>query len=191
MRPGAWRGRGDDSPITRRLFEIALQVGYLCSEDPKREECGERYLAHFWHNAKDIAAVVGLPEERRKWWEKQYTHHKKWLKFDKNGTPAPYWFGSNFRQLASLLGFKDTYDKDYRFLSHMAHCSSRGLLLDKINDTIQIKTDHLVREILIFGTKYMVWIALNWNEYFVLLDRAALDKLGNEAINFDFKGNSD
>lgn len=171
-------GHGEDAAtIARRLFEIALQVGYLCSEELKREERGERVLAHFWHNAKDIATAVGLPEERRKWWEKEFNSHKKWLKFDKKGNPAPYWFGSNFRQLAADLGFKDTYDQDYRFLSHMAHCSSRGLLLDKINDTIQIKTDRLVREILVFGTKYMVWIALNWNEHFVLVDRGTLEQL--------------
>jgi hypothetical protein len=180
-------GHGEDAAtIARRLFEIALQVGYLCSEDLRREERGEMFLAHFWHNAKDIAAV-GLPEERRKWWEKQYNHHKKWLKFDRNGNPATYWFGSNFRQLATDMGFTDTYDKDYRFLSHVAHCSSRGLLLDKINDTIQIKTDRLVREILIFGTKYTIWITLNWNKCFALLDHTNLEKLGDEAINFDIR----
>lgn len=116
-------GHGEDAAtIARRLFEIALQVGYLCSEDSKREERGEKYLAHFWHNAKEIAAAVGLPEDRRKWWEEQYLRRKKWLKVDKRGNPAPFWFDSNFRELATTLGLKDAYDKDYRpsSLTHRA-----------------------------------------------------------------------
>ena len=181
-------GHGEDAAtIGRRLFEIALQVGYLCSEDPKREERGKKCLAYFWHSAKDIAAMVGLPEDRRKWWEEQYDRHKKWLAFDKKGQPAKYWFGSDFRALATNLGVKDTYDKDYRFLSHIAHCSSRGLLLASVHDTIQIKTDRLVREILVFGTKYTLWVAVNWNEHFALIDAEALEKLRNETINFDFR----
>ena len=181
-------GHGEDAAtIARRLFEIALQVGYLCSEEPKREERGERFLAYFWHNAKDIIAAIDLPEDRRKWWEQQYNRHKKWLTLDKNGEPARYWFGSNFARLARRLGLQETYDKDYRFLSHVAHCSSRGLLLDKINDMIQIKTDRLIREILVYGTKYALWVTANWNEHLVLIDAATLEELRDETINFDFK----
>jgi hypothetical protein len=157
-------GHGEDAAtIARRLFEIALQVGYLCSEEPKREERGETFLTHFWHNTKDIIAAIDLPEDRRNWWEEQYNRHKKWLTFNKNGEAATYWFGSNFRQLAEKLGLQDAYDKDYRFLSHIAHCSSRGLLLDKIDDVIQIKSDRLIREILVYGTKYTLWVTANWN----------------------------
>jgi hypothetical protein len=185
------RGHGEDAAtIARRLFEIALQTGYLCSEEPKREERAETFLAHFWHNAKDILGAIDLPEERRKWWEQQYNHHKKWLIFNKHGEPANYWFRSNFAQLAEELGFKDTYDKDYRLLSHIAHCSSRGLLLDKIGDTIQIKSDRLIREILIYGSKYMLWVAAHWNEHFSLMDSATLEDLRDKMINFDFKTNS-
>lgn len=181
-------GHGEDAAtIARRLFEIALQVGYLCSEEPKREERGGAFLAYFWLNAKDIIAAIDLPEDRRKWWERQYNRHKKWLTLDRNGKPARYWFGSNFAQLAHGLGLKDTYDKDYRFLSQIAHCSSRGLLLDKINDVIQIKTDRLVREILVYGTKYALWVTANWNEHLDLIDPATLEKLRDETIKFDFK----
>lgn len=76
----------DAATIDRRLLEIALQVAYLCSDPAKREERGEQYLAHFWHNAQSILASVDLPQERREWWEDQYNHHKKWLQFDNKGT---------------------------------------------------------------------------------------------------------
>jgi hypothetical protein len=181
-------GHGEDAAtIARRLFEIALQVGYLCSEEPKREERGETFLAYFWHNAKDVIAAIDLPEDRRKWWEEQYNRHKKWLTFDKNGEPKKYWFGSNFKQLAKDLDWQVAYSQDYHLLSHIAHCSSRGLLLDKINDKIQIKTDRLIREILVYGTKYTLWVSANWNEHFALIDTATLEKLRDETIKFDFK----
>jgi hypothetical protein len=183
-------GHGEDAAtIARRLLEIALQVAYLCSEEPKREERGATYLAHFWHNAKEIAAakgLKGLPQNRCEWWEEQCERHKKLLVFKKSGEPVNFWFGSNFRELAVKLGLQETYDKDYRFLSHAAHCSSRGLLLDRSNDVIQIKSDLLIREVLVFGTRYAIWVTANWNEHSRLMDTKTLEKLRDEAMNFDF-----
>jgi hypothetical protein len=177
----------DAATIARRLFEIALQVDYLCSEETERGERGARFLAHFWHNARDILSAIGLPQELRKWWERQYQRHKEWLSFQKNGQPATHWFGSNFAHLAGKLGLKETYDKDYRLLSHIAHCSARGLLLDRTNEMIQIKTDRFVREILIYGTKYALWVTANWNEHFQLINVIALEALRDEVLNFDLK----
>lgn len=183
-------GHGEDAAtVARRLFEISLQVGYLCSDPADREERGRRFLAHFWHNSKDLIGVETLPEERRKWWEEQYERHKHLLLFNKRGEPSPYWFGSNFAQLAETLGIRETYDKDYRFLSHVAHSSSRGLLLDRVGDLIQIKTDLLVREILVFGTRYALWVAANWNAHFALIDSNSLDNLRDDLLSFDFKHN--
>lgn len=179
-------GHGDDAAtIARRLFEIALQVGYLCSAES--EQRGAIFLAHFWHTSKELAAVIELPEDRRLWWEEQYRHHKHLLRFNKKGDPATYWFGSNFAQLAEALGLKKTYDEDYRFLSHVAHCSSRGLLLDKVDSVLQIKTDRLIREILIFGTRYALWVAAHWNEHFGLIDAAKPENVRDEALGFNFK----
>jgi hypothetical protein len=181
-------GHGEDAAtIARRLFEIALQVGYLSSEKRRREERGGAFLAYFWHNAKGVIAAIDLPEDRRKWWEEQYDRHKKWLAFDRNGEPKRYWFGSNFKQLAKDLGCEAAYSQDYHFLSLIAHCSSRGLLLDKIKDRIQIKTDRLVREILVYGTRYALWVSANWNEHFALIDATTLEKIRDDTINFDFK----
>src|ERR1700733_7514114 len=71
-------GHGEDgATIARRLLEIALQVGHLCSDESEREKRGEMYLAYFWHNAKEIS-MLDLPEDRRKWWEEQYSRHKNW-----------------------------------------------------------------------------------------------------------------
>ena len=184
-------GFGEDAAtIARRLFEIALQVGFLCADEDKREERGEKYLAHFWHNAKEVEAELDLPEERRKWWEKQYNRHKKWLISNKNGEAKLYWFDSNFRDIAIQLGFKETYDQDYRFLSHVAHCSSRGLLLTSSGGTVQIQSDRLIEAILVYGTKYALYSAANWNEHFLLIDAAKIEKLKDDAIKFDFKRNS-
>ena len=64
------RGLGEDAAtIARRLPEIALQVGYLCSVETQREERGKKYLACFWHNAKDVAKSENISAKSRKWWE--------------------------------------------------------------------------------------------------------------------------
>ena len=69
---------GRAATIARRLLEIGLQVGYLCSEQSERERRGELYLAYFWHNAREIV-LLQISDERRQWWEKQYDLHKRLL----------------------------------------------------------------------------------------------------------------
>jgi hypothetical protein len=180
-------GHGEDAAtIARRLFEIALQVGYLCKNDAEKENRGRMYLAQFWHNAKELSDAMHLNLEKRKWWEERYDEHKKWLRF-KNGRPDPYWSGLNFYQLAVELGFKDTYEQDYRLLSNIAHCSARGLLLEEVDKEIQIQTDQLITPILVYGTKYMLWVTAHWNEHFKLIDELKLQRILDEAVNFDFR----
>lgn len=180
-------GHGEDAAtIARRLLEIALQVGYLCLEDQEREKRGELYLAYFWHNAKEIIAL-DIPEDRRQWWEKQYDIHKALLPLKPSGEPLQNWSGLSFAAIADKIGLKDTYEKDYRFLSNVAHCSARGLLLEKSDGTIQITTDVLVNELLVYGTRYMLAVTLYWNEQFALADSAKLAELHAEAVCFDFK----
>jgi hypothetical protein len=156
-------------------------------EEDKREKRGEKYLVHFWHNAKEVMATVDLPEDRRKWWEEQYSRRKGLLGVNKNDKALPFWFGSNFRELAKQLGFEETYNKDYRFLSHVAHCSSRGLLLKVVHKEIQIYSDSHIEPILVYGTKYALYTVANWNAHFSLIDANKIEKLHDDVINFDFK----
>jgi hypothetical protein len=128
-----------------------------------------------------------LPEDRRTWCEEEHSRHKRWLGVNKNNEALPFWFGSNFRELAKQLGFEGAYNADYRFLSHVAHCSSRGLLLATVGGTIHIQSDRLIRETLVYGTKYALYTAANWNEHFHLIDAARIDELLDNATNFDFK----
>lgn len=180
-------GHGEDgATIARRLLEIAFQVGYLCSEDSEREKRGELYLAYFWHNAKEVMKL-NIPSDRRKWWEDHYNRHKQWLPLKSSEEPLQNWSGLTFAAMADKLNLKNTYEKDYRFLCNVAHCSARGLLLDKVNGVLQITSDVFVREILVFGTRYMLGITLYWNELFAVGDSATLTELHTEAINFDFK----
>jgi hypothetical protein len=180
-------GLGEDAAtITRRLFEVALQVEYLSSDVTLREKRAEQYIAHFWHNAREIAAAVNLPADRRTWWENQYSFHKKWLTIDKNNKPATFWFGSNFRKIAKDLGVEDTYDADYRLLSRIAHCSTRGFLMKMHGTTIQIHSDCYVEAVLVFGTRYALCVAQRWNEYFAIMDETRLEDIEDKAIHFEF-----
>ncbi len=141
------------------------------------------YLAQFWHYAKEPSGAITMPKQQRKWWEEQYNRHKNWLRF-KNNKPHPYWSGLNFRELATEIGFRDTYDQDYRLLSNIAHCSACGLLLEKAEEQIQIQTDRLIGPILVYGTKYMLWVTAHWNEHFKLVEGSKLDEILNETMNF-------
>lgn len=181
-------GLGEDAgTITRRLFEIALQVEYLSSDRSLREERGKHYIAHFWHNATEIGLALNLPEDRRKWWKEQYNNHKRWLQFDRNQKPAINWFGSNFREIAKSLGVEDTYDTDYRLLSNIAHCSARGFLMKMNCAGIQIHSDSFVEAVLVYGTKYILTVVERWNEHFAIVDKAKLREIGDKVIDFDFK----
>jgi len=56
-----------------------------------------------------------------------------------NGRPFRNWWGdSSIRDLAGQLGLADTYDQDYRFLSQMAHCTSQGVLMERVGNTLKI-----------------------------------------------------
>ena len=146
---------------------IALPAGHLCAEESLREKRGEFCLYHFWRSARDIVNLQ-IPAERREWWEKQYG-----LK--------PVVSSASFTFLP-----KGIDEQEDRFLANVTHCSARGMLLDEGDGTIQITTDVLVREILVYGTKYMLRVALYWNEHFALADTAKLSELHAEAVGFDF-----
>jgi len=79
----------DAATIARRILEIALQVGYLDSEEPDRENRGNQYLAYFWHLTKGILANPSLPHENRQRWQQLYDQNKKWLRLNKRGNPLP------------------------------------------------------------------------------------------------------
>ncbi len=180
-------GHGEDgATILRRTLEIAFQVRYLCNDATKREDRARRYLAWFWLQAQKRMRA-GLPSSQQTWWQAQYNAHKH-LIFRSSGQPLRNWWGdSTIRNVANELGLLDTYDQDYRFLSEMAHCTAQGVLLERRGNVVEIRTDMLVREILVFGTRYMIEIARWWNEHFSLLKTQLLGDLAQEAVNFDFR----
>lgn len=182
------RGHGEDAAtILRRMLEIAIQVRYLSVETApaERDMRGRMYLAYYWLQVprpiKD-----GLCGDTHRWWLTHYSAYKH-LVSDKRGRPFRNWWGdSSIRDLASSLGLVATYDEDYRFLSQMAHCTAQGILFAQRGKIVEIRTDLLVREILVFGTRYMIAIAQLWNEPFGLLSSRDLASLGHEALSFDF-----
>jgi hypothetical protein len=51
---------------------------------------------------------------------------------------------------------------------------------------LEIHTGLLVREILVFGTRYVTSVAKQWNDVFGLLEATQLAALAVEAVNFNF-----
>jgi hypothetical protein len=182
-------GHGEDAAtIARRLFEIALQVGYITSEPSSSEDRAKRYLARFWLEAEE-RLKKDIPASQREYWQDQYDRHKHLL-LNSKGKPFRNWWGdSTFADLAEELGVRRTYDEDYRFLSRIAHCAAPGILIGVKSAVINIKTDFLVREILVFGTRYILGILERWNEHFRLADPVQLDGITKRALEFDFASN--
>jgi hypothetical protein len=164
------RGQGEDAgTILRRMLEIAIQVRYLSVEaaPAERDTRGRRYLAYYWLQVPELVKD-GLCADTHRWWLTHYNAYKN-LVCDERGRPFRNWWGnSSIRDLASSLGLMATYDEDYRFLSQMAHCTAQGILFAQRGEIVEIRTDLLVREILVFGTRYIIGIAQPWNEHFGL-----------------------
>jgi hypothetical protein len=177
----------DAATIARRILEIALQVGYLDSEELERENRGKRYLAYFWHLTKGILANDSLTAESRQRWQQLYDQNKTWLQFNKHGKPLPNWSGLNFAALASKLNMQQTYDVDYRFLSNAAHSSAAGAMLSVVEGTLQIADDTFVSPILVYGTRYMLAVTEVWNAHFKLIEDSKLEEFRKQVLNFDFK----
>jgi hypothetical protein len=182
----------DAAMIARRIFEIALQVGYLDSEEPERENRGREYLAYFFHLVpKGILSNPSLTPEERKRWQHLYDQNRQWLKFTKSGNPLPNWSGLRVADLASKLKMQKAYDEDYRFLSNMAHASSAGSLLRIVDGEVQITDDSAATPILVYGTRYMLAVTEVWNAHFKLIEESKMIELRNSCLNFDLQEAAD
>jgi hypothetical protein len=135
----------DAATVARRIFEVALQVGYLDSEESERENRGREYLAYFFHLIPNgILSNPSLTPEERKRWQDLYDRNKQWLKFTKAGNPLPSWSGLAITALANTLKIRGSYDEDCRFLSNMAHGSSAG---SSLRITTSYKSRMTVRQL--------------------------------------------
>jgi hypothetical protein len=181
----------DAATIARRILEIALQTGYLDSEDAEREDRGKQYLAYFWHLAAGILANPSLAPQDRKRWQDLYDQNKKWLRFNKKGRPLPNCSGLNFADLASKLGIQQSYEVDYRFLSNAAHSSAAGAMFNVVGGTLQITDDTFVTPILVYGTRYVLAVAEVWNSHFSLIDGAKMRDFRKSGLDFDFNAARD
>jgi hypothetical protein len=180
------RGQGEDAAtILRRLLEISLQAGYLANDPEARELRGKQYLAYYWAQVPDLLKT-GLDVPTRERLNAMYEAHKHLLAFDRRGRPSNWWSGT-IRDLADRLGLLDTYDQDYTFLSQMAHGTTQGILLEIRSEGIEIRSDRMVREILVFGCRYILGLTLLWNERFNLVDEKVRTGLSSKALGFDFR----
>jgi hypothetical protein len=179
-------GHGEDAAtILRRMLEIAFQADYLCGDLGQRDSRAEKYLAWFWLQVSDRLKANATTQEKS-WWQQKYDTYKHMI-LGPTGRPYRNWWGDKtIKDLARELGWEDTYNQDYRFLSQMAHCTSQGILLHRVGNVVEIRTDILVREILVFGTRYMLNVAKHWNDAFGLMELAKLTELAKDAVNFNF-----
>jgi hypothetical protein len=177
----------DAATIVRRLLEICFQVGYLNLVPEERNDRAIAYLSDFWHNAPIKFKDEALPEAERKWWQDFYNLHKPQMKFDRGGNPAQQWYGCTLAQLATQINQKETYDKDYRYLSQMAHCSTRAITVTQIGNQVQIKSDRLVTPILVFGSRYVLAVTGLWNAQFGLIPEETIQRLNEMAFDMDMK----
>jgi len=179
-------GHGEDgATILRRMLEIAFQADYLCNEPGQMENRAEQYLAWFWLQASDRLKAK-ITSHEQSWWQTQYDAHKRLILGPTGRRFRNWWGDKTIKDLAAEIGWADTYDQDYRFLSQMAHCTAQGILMDRVGDLLEIRTDILVPEILVFGTRYMLNVAKHWSDAFGVLETADLLALANDAVNFNF-----
>jgi hypothetical protein len=178
----------DAATIARRIFEIALQVGYLDSEEPEREKRGTEYLAYFFHLVpKGILSRPWLTPEERTKWQELYDQNKQWLRFTKSGNPLPNCSGLSIADLANKLGMQNSYHEDYRFLSNMAHGSSAGSLLRIVDGELRITDDSAVTPILVYGTRYMLAVTEVWNTEFKLIEESKMIEFREVCLKFDLQ----
>lgn len=181
----------DAATIARRIFEVALQMGYLDSEEPERENRGKRYLAYFLHLVWGILSSPSLTPEERGQWQQLYDQNKSWLKLNKSGNPLPNWSGLSIADLARKLNMMQTYTEDYRFLSNMAHASSAGSLLSMRDGRLHITDDTAATPILVYGTRYMLAVTEVWNAHFKLVEEPKMVEFRERCLGFDLQAAAD
>jgi hypothetical protein len=162
-----------------------MQAGFLAQDPGQQEDRGRRYLAYFWAQVPALLKT-DLPSEAHRWWEEMYEAHSDLLGFDRKGNVRNWW-GGNISDLFARLNLKDTYDQDYRSLSQMAHGTSQGILLTERERRLEIRSNRLIPEILVFGVRYVLGIAGLWNDCFGIMEKRSIDALAEEAVNFKFR----
>jgi hypothetical protein len=175
----------DAAMIARRIFEVALQVAYLDSEDAERENRALQYLAYFFHMVPNgILADRSLTPEAKQQWQQLYDQAKPWLQFDQKGRPSRSWSGLSIADLARRLGLQEAYDRDYRFLSNVAHVSSAGTMLRMVDGAIQITDDSNVTPTLVHGTRYVLAVLEVWNAHFKLIGDTEMVEFRKACLDF-------
>ncbi|MBI3911088.1 MAG: hypothetical protein HY320_09170 [Armatimonadetes bacterium] len=170
------------------MLEIAFQVRFLCSDPAQQEDRASRYLAWFWLQAEHLPQA-GVPASRREWWL-AHCHTHRHLVTRPTGSPFRNWWGDTpLRDIARDLGLQGTYDEDYRFLSQMAHGTAQGhlYLFRPAEGGIEVRSDVLVPEMLVFGTRYVLGVAVRWQEHFGVVTTEPLCSLAQEAVEFDLR----
>lgn len=185
----AVRALGEDAAtLGRRLMEIAFQVKYLFAEDNSiRDERAKRYASWYFFAWPQIRESIKerLTEQQRLQWELGYEATKHLFTSGKGKRHRNWWGPGTIRDLAEEIGAVEAYKTDYRWFSQVAHCTTQGLgRIGRKSRGIEINSEHFVPAILWWATKYMLMIALVWEDQFHSLNQREWMRLKKEVESF-------
>jgi len=155
----------DAATMSRRLLELAAEVGYL-GLPPNAEtrlQRAKRYLADLW---LDLPPEVqqGMPTGAKQFWSNLA-----------EGVPRGAF--PSFQRMFSEFGRQDTYDEDYRLLSRIAHGASSDQIIAFAANTIPVRPLWHLDAVMVVASRYFVAAAHVWNDNWRLLDQPRLDDL--------------
>jgi len=177
------RGNGEDAAtICRRLFELAIQVGYIVGDDAKAVERSKQYLAYRYVHARELADEsddTEMAENLRA----RFEEVAEFLPRTANGRIARNWHAKTIRDLTRELGVEDAYEEDYRFMSEIAHGAASGLMIEVADDGKMIleSTAHAT-PILVWACAYFSTCLQHWNVIFNLAAEADVERVVGDVI---------
>jgi len=158
----------DAATIARRLLEMSVLAGYITEpvKPGQRVERADRYLANLWQELAPEGRAV-LPTDVQVFWESVARR-------------APRGAQPSFQKMFAEIGKHETYQKDYRLLTQIAHGSSPDQLIEFARETIPMRPGWHLGALLVFATKYALATAILWNEISPLIDETRLGHLIND-----------
>jgi len=155
----------DAATIARRLLELSVFAGYISfpSREEERTARADRYLGNLWHELPPEGRAV-LPNDIRTFWESIAGG------VPRGGLPS-------FQKMFAEIDKHETYAKDYRLLTGIAHGSSSDQLIAFAHRRVPVRPHWHLGALLVFASRYAVGLALLWNDIYKIIETAALQSL--------------
>lgn len=175
----------DTATIARRLLELSVLTVWIGAEDDvkARDKKAGSYLAFMWRQLpRKIKSQ--FPDDIRGNWAALARRYGRLVPSTRK-TWSPNW-----KALFIEIHQEKLYDKDYSFLSGIAHGRSDHQIIQFSQQPIRVHSDQFVTVLLVYASRYFLAAAGVWNKTTNLIPPDKMQLFETRAVNWSFRSSA-